>query len=321
YYTVVLQVTSYKSNGQVIGSVMNDLMFIVPACSGEAPFFAGLSDPVNSTILGNNDFMACEQSSFCIDLVFTDDDPSASITVVTNAATVLPGSTLQTSGTNPLHATLCWTALVDQIPFSLFVQASDGACPISNISSNFIVAQDCTPLPVELIAFHAEPIDRSIRLFWTTGSESGSSHFEIERSGDGNDFRSIGRMNAAGHSSHINNYQFDDTDPIAGANYYRLRKVDEDGSADLSQVIFAIHEAPIDIRLQLNNAGLWSVQGIPANAEWILLDLLGREIDAGVADGSGMLEIATLPYRGGIGLLQVRTSLGFESIRIPLNTE
>lgn len=54
-----------------------------------------------------------------------------------------------------------------------------------------------------------------------------TSHFETERSNDGNVFRKIGIIHAA-YNIGTHYYNFTDNTPALGINYYRLKQVDKD---------------------------------------------------------------------------------------------
>src|SRR5690606_29213519 len=150
-YTVVLQVTSYKSNGALIGRVMKDIMFIVPACNDPAPTFEGLSNNDNGLTMSNGESAVCIGMDVCVDLVSNDNDPTSTISLTTNATTLLSDATFQVSGTSPVTGTLCWTVTADAYPFNVLVVASDGACPIPNVAYVPLMSQDCVLLPVELM--------------------------------------------------------------------------------------------------------------------------------------------------------------------------
>lgn len=98
---------------------------------------------------------------------------------------------------------------------------------------------DCTVLPVELLAFEADALDRTVKLDWSTATESGSSHFIVQRSANGEDFADIGSVNGAGTSFTSIQYAFVDEHPITGTNYYRLKQVDIDGSFSYSGIATA----------------------------------------------------------------------------------
>jgi large repetitive protein len=85
-----------------------------------------------------------------------------------------------------------------------------------------------TPLPVELIEFTATAAPhRTAQLRWATASEWHSAAFLVERSPDGRTFVEIGQVAGAGSSSIRREYEFSDTQPLAGLNYYRLRQTDQ----------------------------------------------------------------------------------------------
>jgi hypothetical protein len=96
---------------------------------------------------------------------------------------------------------------------------------------------DCSVLPVELLSFDGQADQEAVQLEWITASESGSSHYLVERSIDGYTFEAIGQVQAAGTSYSTLTYAFVDPQPVRGVNYYRLKQVDLDGSTDLSDVV------------------------------------------------------------------------------------
>ncbi|MEJ8758528.1 T9SS type A sorting domain-containing protein [Pontibacter sp. H259] len=94
-----------------------------------------------------------------------------------------------------------------------------------------------TPLPVELTSFEGIATESGISLEWETASEINNSHFDVERSGDGTTFESIGRIRGHGSTSVTSNYSLTDKDPKKGVNYYRLKQVDFDNTTSYSKAI------------------------------------------------------------------------------------
>ncbi|QHT68585.1 T9SS type A sorting domain-containing protein [Rhodocytophaga rosea] len=92
------------------------------------------------------------------------------------------------------------------------------------------------PLPVELISFTATHTNSSIQLSWQTASETDNDYFTVERSENGIDFQEIGQQKGEGNSKSIQNYQFTDTEPLYGINYYRLKQTDLDGTYTYSGI-------------------------------------------------------------------------------------
>lgn len=92
-------------------------------------------------------------------------------------------------------------------------------------------------LPVVLKPLKGAYIDGRSHLTWASLQESNSSHFEIQRSNDGQNFTAIGRVNAVGNSDRQVDYQFDDVKANAGMNYYRLKLIDKDANFQYSNIV------------------------------------------------------------------------------------
>jgi uncharacterized repeat protein (TIGR02543 family) len=88
------------------------------------------------------------------------------------------------------------------------------------------------PLPVELVSFKGSCIEEQNILTWQTASESNSSHFDIEKSRDGEIWNVIGKKEAAGNSNELLTYQFVDAEKNNSKIYYRLNQVDFDGKSE-----------------------------------------------------------------------------------------
>ncbi|HVU57218.1 MAG TPA: T9SS type A sorting domain-containing protein [Puia sp.] len=92
-------------------------------------------------------------------------------------------------------------------------------------------------LPVILSGFTAVVnSDGSAQLSWETKLEQNSSRFEIERSAKGAGWSTVGTVQAKGNSATPTSYSYTDGNPLQGANYYRLKMIDLDGSAIYSDI-------------------------------------------------------------------------------------
>jgi hypothetical protein len=105
--------------------------------------------------------------------------------------------------------------------------------------SEWTVAAQDEPLPVELLTFDATRVGDAARLQWVTASERNSAYFEVEVSPNGRTFSAVGRVAAQVNSSQRHPYEL--TDPRllgyrAEVVYYRLRQVDRDGQVAISPV-------------------------------------------------------------------------------------
>ncbi|NND32794.1 MAG: T9SS type A sorting domain-containing protein, partial [Saprospiraceae bacterium] len=126
-----------------------------------------------------------------------------------------------------------WSAPVDMGGSPNPGQESNSMVPVS-----VCIRYEEALLPIELLSFSALPSDESsVIVEWSTASEANSNHFEIERSPDELSFQMIARANAAGYSSTQVDYNHVDETPYRGANYYRLKAVDYDGSYTYSKVV------------------------------------------------------------------------------------
>lgn len=77
------------------------------------------------------------------------------------------------------------------------------------------------------------------RLTWTTLQEQNVQHFEIEKSVDGVNFYSIGKVKANGNSNSLKDYNYTDN-RFAATSFYRLKMVDVDNKFTISNVVRAI---------------------------------------------------------------------------------
>ncbi|MFD2918502.1 T9SS type A sorting domain-containing protein [Terrimonas rubra] len=86
-----------------------------------------------------------------------------------------------------------------------------------------------TTLPVTLQNFTATAQQESVKLAWTTSSETNNKGFSIERSNNGQNWNNIGFVAAQTGIAGDKTYSFTDNAPVAGNNYYRLKQEDLDG--------------------------------------------------------------------------------------------
>ena len=94
---------------------------------------------------------------------------------------------------------------------------------------NFELTRTGGPLPVELLYFEGIKYPTLNSLKWATSSESNSSHFTIERSIDGENWKEVANKTAAGNSTDKINYYHSDNIEQQLIHYYRLVQYDVDG--------------------------------------------------------------------------------------------
>lgn len=84
-------------------------------------------------------------------------------------------------------------------------------------------------IPVTGLNITARKEQSRVAVDWYTLTEINTSHFELERSIDGNRFEKICQVAAAGNSNDRRDYTYTDLQPFVNLNYYRIKQVDRDG--------------------------------------------------------------------------------------------
>jgi hypothetical protein len=109
--------------------------------------------------------------------------------------------------------------------------------------SKFAIAKsDNTPLPVELLSFTGELIDRVVVLNWITLVEINNDYFTIEKisASDYNEnmqWEGMLDISGAGNSNWLIEYSEIDDKPYPGKSYYRLKQTDYDGRYEYAGII------------------------------------------------------------------------------------
>ncbi|MEM9297024.1 MAG: T9SS type A sorting domain-containing protein, partial [Bacteroidota bacterium] len=150
-------------------------------------------------------------------------------------------------------------------------------------------ASATNPLPIELQKFDGETIDGDNYLEWITASELNNDYFELQRSADGISYETIMRIEGQGTNTGRTTYQFTDTNPLGGFNYYRLKQVDIDGTVTVfnksewivlltitSDVEFSIKAYPNPTVQNNVNLRLNADQNLPMVVQ--MLDVYGKVV-------------------------------------------
>ncbi|MBG8554194.1 RCC1 domain-containing protein [Hymenobacter guriensis] len=186
--------------------------------------------------------------------------------------------------------------------------------------SEFYLTGPSAPLPVQLTQFMAQATGpQVVRLSWATAQETNSATFEVERSSDGQQFAAIGKVAAAGTSTMPRSYQLLDERLPAGAAvlYYRLRQVDQNGTAaySLVQAVPLAGTGATRLMVYPNPArdGAATLIGAAPGTAVQLLDALGRPVLSATADAAGNV-VLSLPTGLPAGMYVVRS--GAETLRL-----
>lgn len=164
-----------------------------------------------------------------------------------------------------------------------------------NMSEWFIqyTGSSAGSLPATLGLYEVSSKGSEVLTKWTTTVESNTSHFIIDRAGPDLQFKTIGKVAAAGDATVTNSYSFSDKAPLKGTSYYRLSLMNKDGLQEYYAVkkvtnkhygaSISLSPVPANKTIQLS-IELEAAQKI----QFMIRDLNGRTIESWAANfGSG----------------------------------
>lgn len=153
---------------------------------------------------------------------------------------------------------------------------------ITGFSTFYFANNTETTLPVNLIQFTANLLENRIYLEWKTTNQVNFSHFELERSMDGRNFKHI--LAVPAHNQGY--YSAMDEEQIWADNvYYRLQMVDRDNTFSYSKIIsvelpdkhiLTVYPNPTVDVLNLKTSG-----NIPVPEQWEIITADGSLVSAG----------------------------------------
>jgi len=188
-----------------------------------------------------------------------------------------------------------------------------------------LVVVSVNTLPIILSGFTATTnTDGSAKLVWETKLEQNSSRFEIERSATGSDWSTVGTVQAKGNSATATSYSYTDGSPLQGANYYRLKLIDLDGSAVYSEVRVIETAAIGHISFFPNPARDYvnvTLGGVNASTATVrIINLAGAVLQEKKAQAGTTVTFSLQQYTTGFYVLSVMSSDGtHESSKLLIN--
>lgn len=206
--------------------------------SGEGGSFPGFSLVSDTTNIGNSTvFSGDQQFTIFVNnsgLSATYVDPKGNESSLANdKMDVWVGTTLVFDEKTAVSA----DAAIDGFKFSWSPIIPNGA--ILQFDNLTIYDESVATLPVTFSSFDAKKTAiGNVLLSWKTASEHNNSYYTILRSGNGDNFKVIGEVKSKGNSNHMQQYSFNDSNPLNGVNYYKLIQTDMDGnSAEYKEII------------------------------------------------------------------------------------
>jgi hypothetical protein len=153
----------------------------------------------------------------------------------------------------------------------------------ADIQLTNVTRSTCQALPIELISFDAKcNANKTVRLAWTTASETNSYFFTVERTSDAIHFETIGKIDGAGNSNQLKKYSFTDTTSTLGYLYYRLKQTDYNGDYQYSNIVATdCNEKSSTIIIYPNpNTGEFVINGFGKEGFLVVYNVLGEIIEA-----------------------------------------
>lgn len=111
-----------------------------------------------------------------------------------------------------------------------------GTIPAGVTISALSVGSLSPALPVHFISFTATANDCKTIVRWSTATEDNNDYFEVQRKNNDSAFTVIAKLDGAGNSTVLQQYEYVDPNPAPGNNFYRIRQVDLDGNNSYTKI-------------------------------------------------------------------------------------
>ncbi len=119
----------------------------------------------------------------------------------------------------------------NDVAFRFAFKTDNSVTDVGVAIDEFEITGPSNLLPVNLLTFNAYRVNQEVQVTWQSGEELNLDKYVIQRSRNARDFEDIASVNAG-----KDEYQYLDGNAPPEALYYRLKMVDEDGSAEYSDI-------------------------------------------------------------------------------------
>ena len=167
-------------------------------------------------------------------------------------------------------------------------------------------------LPIKLTSYEAKKVSTSAVLEWSTNFEENNSHFIIERSANGRDFKQIAKISSKGNTTVGHQYSYTDASPLNAKNYYRLVQFDLDNKSVYYGIKLISFNLASDIRIMPNpvseNFSI-SIQSLQTgNAQITVLDMHGRKVTSftrNIRTGDNVIPVVSGKWPAGLYSIKI----------------
>lgn len=174
-----------------------------------------------------------------------------------------------------------------------------------------IVFKQVSVLPVTFTTVHAYAKNTGIAVEWKTEHETGIANYEVESSADDISFNSIGKL-ASTNPGPAAKYNWLDTDPYTGVNYYRIKCTAQNGTVSYSAVVKIITAKGTAVSIYPNpvkdNIIYLQLQGQPSGVYTIsLINTMGQTafaINKNISSGN-TIQVLDIPQKLAKGIYQL----------------
>ncbi len=109
--------------------------------------------------------------------------------------------------------------------------------PNAGTNANWAISSMASPLPVEWLYVQAQPKGTSsVMVKWATASEMNCDYFTVWKLCADGQKKQLGVISGQGTTSQVSTYEFEDSSPSEGLNYYQISQTDFDGTTTLSEI-------------------------------------------------------------------------------------
>ncbi|HQW18053.1 MAG: T9SS type A sorting domain-containing protein [Bacteroidota bacterium] len=192
---------------------------------------------------------------------------------------------------------------------------SDSTKDYGPVTLASVIALPGNPLPVELLSFNGNRHNDEIKLNWLTSSELNNHYFTLKRSGNNLQYTELGKVNGAGTTNLPQRYDYIDSKPLRGINYYKLFQTDFDGTTEEKATLairFDAYDGDVLVLPDFNHEQVL-LQFSENNKEPVnimLMDAAGRLMLQTVCSESNTCRLLTSHLSRGVYVLRMQTADG-----------